>query len=94
MQIITNNHWNDFVYGYELTDTEKADFDYIDEIDSDAYFIRYKGVVYHLEEFMRIEYSPDELKDWDGIHNDTFFSGVLIRISDDVEQYQIATCYS
>jgi len=90
MQIITNNQWRNFLYGYELSESEKANFDWVDDIDS-ADFIRYRGRLYQLGQFMR---APESLEGWHGYHGDSFFSGVLIRVSSDGEQYQIATYIS
>ena len=36
---------------------------------------------------------PEFMKGWDGYISDSFFSGVLIKISDDNEEYQIGTYY-
>lgn len=92
MRIIANNHWRDFIYGCDLPESVRADFDYMDSQDlDDANFIKYRGHWYHLGEFMHSSEMPP---DWHGYASDSFFSGVLIRISDDCEQYQIATYLS
>ena len=89
MQIITNNHWRNLEYGYQLSESERAEFDYLDDIDS-ADFIRYKGHVYYLGEFL---HAPEPLAaDWDGYTADSFFSGVVIKLSRDGEQYKIGLC--
>ena len=80
MQIITNNIPRQLIYGYELTDKEKSNFDYLDDIDSHN-FIKYKGFIYDVGEFMST-YNMDSLKDWDGYSSDSYFSGVLIKIID------------
>lgn len=80
MQIITNNKPRQLIYGYELTDKEKSNFDYLDDIDSHN-FIKCKGFVYDVSEFMST-YNMDSLKDWDGYYSDSYFSGVLIKIID------------
>ena len=96
MTIYTNNHWRQFVYGYELTDKEKADFDYLEDIDLHD-FIRYRGSVIDPGEFMAITDTMllhddmADFKDWHGYQSDSYFSGLLIRLSDDGEEYQIAT---
>ena len=91
MNIITNNHWHNFLYGYELSEKEKEDFDYIDDIDSHD-FIRYRGVLYDPSEFLCC---PESLfKTWDGYHGDTFFSGVVLRYSPGCIEYQIGTYIS
>ena len=80
MQIITNNIPRQLIYGYELTDKEKTDFNYLDDIDSHN-FIKYKGFIYDVNEFMST-YNMDSLKDWDGYSSDSYFSGVLIKFID------------
>lgn len=91
MQIITNNHWNDFLDGFELPESVHSDFDWMDDI-MDGTFIKYRNVFYSLDEFMRNDTAG--FGTWHGYKSDSFFSGVLIRISDDGEQYQIATYIS
>jgi hypothetical protein len=43
---------------------------------------------------MRLENKLPELKDWDGYQSDSYFSGVVIKISPDGEQYKIGTYFS
>ena len=88
MIVTTNNKPRHFVYGHELSEDEKSDFDYIepDEMDGRS-FVRYKGRVYDVSDFARIEPQMVNCQrgDWAGWHGyagDTFFSGVLIRIID------------
>ena len=79
MKIITNNQPRLLLYGYELTDKEKQDFDYLEDIDSNN-FVKYKGSIYDAGEFMRVD--NDYLKDWDGYSSDSYFSGILIKYID------------
>lgn len=79
LTIITNNHERDVLYGHELTDAERAEFDYIDweaekrgEILSE--FVRYKGELYDLHDMER-----SNVPGWDSMVTDTFFSAVLFR---------------
>ena len=90
IRIITDHKWKDFIYGYELTEKERKEFDWMDpeEFDS-SNFIRYRKCVYSLNDFMRIEPNSPLPKNWHGYISDSFFSGVLIEISDDGEQYRI-----
>ena len=76
MKIITNNVPRNMVYGYELTDKQKQDFDYLDDIDSHN-FVKYKGMVFDLSEFM-----ITELEGWDGVSGQSYFNGYLIKIVD------------
>lgn len=91
MEIKSNYHWRLFLYGHELTEKERKELDYMssDAIDS-GIFLRYRGLVYTLDQFLRADAFPG----WEGLHSDTYFSGILIRLSSDGEMYQIATCYS
>ena len=101
MNITTNSQWRQFVYGYELSERELADFDYIDPEELPTHnFIRYRGTVIDPSEFMRItdtmmlhadNADRDLMAEWDGYMSDSYFSGLLIRYSDDCEEYQIAT---
>lgn len=89
MNITTNNQWRDFLYRYEVPDEVlKSEFDWLDEDDHDGFF-RYRGVWYHLSMFMRTA-----IEGWQGIHNDSAFSGVLIEVSRDGEQYRVGTVIS
>ena len=81
IKIMTNNKPRQLVYGYELTDKQKQDFDYIEDIDSHD-FVKYKNNIYDLSEFMRVE-NNDSLKDWHGYSSDSFFSGTLVKYIDD-----------
>jgi len=94
MEIITNNVPRNLLYGYELTEAEKADFDYIDDIDSHDFF-RYRGIVYDPSEFMAWDMPTKEeiahYLDWHGFRSDSYFSGVVIRYTDDMEQVVCGT---
>lgn len=90
MKIITDHKYRNLIYGYELTEKERAEFDYIEDI-NDHNFFRYKGWVYDPGEFIRVDHHlPDSFKTWDGYQSDTFFSGILIRYSRDFEQVMVA----
>ena len=92
LEIITNNQPRNLLYGSELTDKQKEDFDYIDDIDSHD-FISYKGRIYDPSEFMRTEEKGD-FAAWQGYSSDSAFSGVLLRYTEDQEQVIMGTYYS
>jgi len=73
MDIITNNHKRPIIYWYDLTESERTDFDWVNEEDGES-FVRYRGEVYALSEFMQTS-----LEGWTGAHGDSFFSAVLLR---------------
>lgn len=93
MKIRTNKRWREFLPREAVPKKIlKSEFDWTDEDhekngDYSDDFICYRGWWYHLSQFMRLEATPG----WDGGHGDSFFSGVLIKLSSDEEQYQIAT---
>ena len=84
MNVKTNNVPRHVIYGYELTDKEKAEFDYYapDELDG-ACFFRYKGRLYDL----------GALKPWYGYLSDSFFSGIVVKYDSDNEQLIVGTYY-
>lgn len=86
-RIITNHHWRKFRYRDEVPqDILDSEFNYQTPEDCIDGFIHYRGLWYHLDQFMRLENTSG----WDGAHCDSFFSAVLIKLSDDGEEYQIA----
>ncbi len=92
-KIITNNHWHQFRYRNEVPfEILKSEFDWTNEDEHHDGFFQYRGSWYHLSEFMRST-DPD-LGKWDGYSGQTYFSSVLIRVSDDCEEYQIGIALS
>lgn len=100
MKIKTNNIPRHLVYGYELTKKESAEFDYLSPEElNEREFVRYKGQVYDMGEFMRIDktMAPHTQRDggenWHGYSSDSFFSGVLVRVSNDGESVVMASYF-
>lgn len=82
LTVTTNNHHRPVLQAWELTDAERAEFDYLDwaaiEAGNDsASFFRYRGQVYDLGDF--VESPPLEVNGWDAFQSDSFFSGIVIR---------------
>ena len=92
--IKTDNKWKNFLYGYELTTAEKKEFDWMsaEELETSNFF-RYRRQVYSLSNFLVT--MPDELKTlgWHAFSADTYFSGVAVQVSQDGEQYKVATVF-
>ncbi len=80
MKIVTNIQPRDILSWYNLTPTERKEFDYLEE--GEGSFFRYKGYVYDLGEAMQIE----GVGQWQGYYSGTAFSGVLIRYASDCDQ--------
>jgi hypothetical protein len=90
MQITTNNIPRFTIDGFDLSPNELAEFDYLEDPAAST-FIRYKGQLYDLGEFMRVPDGAFGLSNinegqpvtcWEGYLSDTYFSGVLIRYAD------------
>lgn len=97
MQIITNNKPRLILYAWELTNHDLNSLgmnaqDVIESQENGDSFFRYKGECYNLSDFMRS--TCDQLKDWDGCHCDTFFSGILVKFVDDNEQVIVGSYYN
>lgn len=90
MKIKTNNQPREVLTWYDLTPEEQKEFDYLEE--GEGSFFRYKGWVYDLGEFMRIDakIAPHPQREgwekWHGYASDSYFSGALIRYTSDCEQ--------
>lgn len=78
MKIVTNGHERLLLNYDQLSAKEQADFDWTGAADAD--YIRYKGNVICVSEFMR---SGDVFPGWDGYSSDSFFSGLLVRYVED-----------
>ena len=63
----------------------RQQFDYLtDEEFENESFINYKGYVYAMSDFMRVNVTSDSpMYDWHGVAADSYFSGVLIKLCDD-----------
>ena len=83
MKIKTNNQPRDILTWYDLTPAEQKEFDYLEE--GEGSFFRYKGWVYDLGEFMRVDHTAIPCK-WQGYYGGAAFSGVLIRYTSNCEQ--------
>ena len=90
LTIKTNNVPRDLLSTFELSSAQysklREQFDWmdLDEFDS-AMFFEYRGQVLALSDFMRTE--GDLLaQGWQGILNETFFSGIVVKIVESCER--------
>lgn len=83
-EIRTNNHNRPLISWTDLTEAEQKDFDYFDDPENETGydFFRFKGRVYTTGDFMRIDQNNTAFPGWHGYSGDSFFSGVLIKLSD------------
>lgn len=85
MKIITNNQPRDIIDGSELTEKERKEFDYINfGTEYEQSFFRYKGTLYDLND--ALAFTERLFPDWDGHYSETFFSGVVFKYVNDMEQ--------
>jgi len=92
---ITNNVPREIVYGYELTEKEREEFDYLDFENDCGDFVRYKGELYDLHEFevWTNPNSPLNVGGWSAFRADTYFSGLLVRYLEDDSEYVVMGRY-
>jgi len=83
IRIITNNRPRALIYGYELSDKEKSDFDYMEDLEHEV-FVRYQGMTFAISDFVRLSDGSEEAKQgWHGVHGLNAFCGVLVKLVDD-----------
>jgi hypothetical protein len=88
----TNLTERQFRYRYEVPAKVLAgQFSHLDEEDSDM-FLCYRGNWYHVSDFMQP--TDADANGWQGYASDSYFSGVVIRISPDGESCIVGTYIS
>lgn len=95
--IKTNHQWRHLVYSYDVPLKVLLDqFDYLNQDNggSDGFF-HYRGYWYHIGDFMSFTGDVEPpLKGWHGYSGDSYFSGVMIKLSKDGEQVMCGTYFS
>lgn len=97
MKIQTNNIPRPIIYGYELSDKERQEFDYIewaDEFSINREFFRYKGNLYDLGDCMRVEPTNGLCAGWHGYFGESYFSAVVVKYTDDGEHVIVGHAFS
>lgn len=93
MKITSGRKWREYLTRDDVPpEILASDFDWTDETDG---FLRYHGTWYHRSQFMRFGYPGpfgQTVDGWHGYHADGFSSGVVIKVHDDGERYQIGRC--
>jgi hypothetical protein len=85
---------------YDLPAKAQADFDYIDGEDRySRRLFQYGGVWYDVNEFERLpenghSFWKENRANWNGYQSDSFFSGVLVRFTEDYERVVAGRYYS
>lgn len=95
ISLTSDNRWKDFIYGYDVPKRVRdSDFDYLDDAeDTDGYF-KYKGTWHHLSQFERVPPGTEFAKlGWGGVLHYSMSNGLVLKVSDDGEQYQVGYYY-
>lgn len=98
LKIRTDNKYRPILDWSQLTEKEQEEYAYLEESGYCGFF-RYKKWCYFLGDFMRVDYNTPfkentPFKGWDGYHNDSFFSGVLVKYSECGDAVKVATYIS
>jgi hypothetical protein len=91
MNIKTNHQTRPVLSGFELPESVKSEFDYYQtesDLDSGSFF-KYKGQYYDLSQFVSCN-----IKCWQCCHNESYFSGLFVKFTDDLESVIVASYYS
>ena len=80
------------ISGYQLTDKEKRDYDYMEDIDS-ADFFRYCKRLYAIDDFMNLDAKGAMSMNgyWHGYKGDSYFSGIVVHICGDSDRVIVGT---
>lgn len=96
----TDDKWRDFVYGYDVPEkVRREDFDWVDDAEGSDHFFKYHDTWYHLSQFTRTAGGGAagagiptlEAAGWQGIHEESISTGVVIKVSDNGEQYKVGS---
>ena len=96
MKIITNNHYRHILYFHELEPSEQEELkDSYGTIEESTFF-RYRGQVYDLCDFLQVkghcmngQQENDDLSNWDGYKNESYFSSIFIKYDDSCEAVKV-----
>ena len=100
LTIKTNHRPRDLqtIFDYSIPQQVKIrkQFDYCTEEElAELMLFSYRDTIYNLNDFMRMEGSnPLKEQGWEGYSSDSYFSGVVVKFTDDYEQVIVGTYYS
>ena len=93
IEIIGNGHEKPLLSWHELTEKEKKEFDY-DGMENDLFF-RYRNWIHTLSDIMYIDKNtPAWMQAFDGYSSDSFFSGILVTLTEDSDYIKVYTYIS
>ncbi len=87
MKVITDHKWKQFKYQNEVPKKVLIEqFEHLSEESTIDGFLKYKNNWYHISDFMS---ASKQDHPWHGYTSDTVWSGVMIEVSDNGEEYRI-----
>jgi len=94
MKVITNRIPRPIINGCELSEKERAEFDFLESEELDcAPFFRYRGDVYYLGNFMRYNVEINGIL-WHGAEGHSYFNSTLVHLCADGENVIVASAIS
>ena len=98
LTIRTNNHHYELfsLAEADMSDKQRCDFDYIEREESYSLrLFKYRGTWYDTGDMMYVtDMAPTLMQRYNGYQGDSFFSGVLVRYTNNFETVQVATYLS
>jgi hypothetical protein len=95
LKLITDNRFKPFKYGNEVPKKVLKDqFDHLEDGEDQDGFFKYRGNWYHTSDFMVASDKMQKATGFDGINTDSIFSAILIKISEDCEEYKVGLIMS
>ena len=90
--VSSDGKFKPFLYDYEVPKKVLAAYDWLDDDAKADGWVKYKNEYMHLSDFMRLSGSGMG-RDWNGHNGDSYFSGTVIKMTDDGEEYKIGRYY-
>lgn len=87
--VSSDGKFKPFLYDYEVPKKVLADYDWLSDEDKAHGWVKYKKEYMHLSDFERLPGSGLLGRDWNGAHQYGFSSGVVIKMTDDGEEYKL-----
>lgn len=92
LTIRTNNVPREMEPAILIPANAQKDFDYLSEDERmESRIVQYKGIYYDVYDFASV--NQTDLKGWDGVHADSYYSGVLVRMVDATSVVMGTYCY-
>lgn len=90
LDICTDGKFREILYFHELPTKDQAEYrDMLDDDAEEGTFFKYRGWYYYLGDFMRFREKTPFPENWHGHYGESYFSGVIVELSDDGEWVKV-----